>query len=200
MKVVSSPKQRRNFRFYRDDDGGACAGERVSLGGSAIQSTANAARDVCDKPSVMSNQTQRRSTGQQAGQASGRRHGWADHSNPYSSQVVGGSFGQKGGLGPQGPNRELGPLQDPKGDPITLRPFLKGKKSFGSRSNPSPISHVMEGPSVISKEGGFQTNPFQALRTQFEESTLEDLRAALEGGATIDIEKEGERVPVIESS
>ena len=30
LKVVSSPKQRRNFIFYRDDDGGAHAGERES--------------------------------------------------------------------------------------------------------------------------------------------------------------------------
>ena len=85
-----------------------------------------------------------------------------DHSNPFSSQVVGGSFGQKGGLGPQGPNRELGPLFDPEGNPITIRPFLKGKKGFGF--SPSPNTHSMEGPSVISKVGGFQTNPFQALR------------------------------------
>ena len=60
----------------------------------------------------------------------------------------------------------------------------------------------MEGLLVISKEGGFQTNPFQALRGQFEESTLEDLgeAVALEGGATVDIEKEGEKVAVTESS
>ena len=157
----SSPEQRRNFRFCRDDDGGARVGERGSLGGSVTHSTANAAEDMCDKPSVMSNQTQRRSLGQsfgqQAGQVSGRRHRWTNNSNPYSGQVVGGSFGQKGGLRPQGPNKELGPLLNLKGDHITLRLFLKGKKSFGSRSSPSPISHVMEGPSIISKEGGFQT-------------------------------------------
>ena len=60
----------------------------------------------------------------------------------------------------------------------------------------------MEGPSVISKEGEFQTNPFQALRGQFEESTLEDLReaVALEGGVTAGIEKEGEKVTMTESS
>ena len=83
-----------------------------------------------------------------------------------------------------------------------MRPFLKGKKGFGSRSNPSTISHVMEGPSVISKEGEFQTNPFQALRGQFDESTLEDLReaAALEGGVTAGIEKEGEKETMTESS
>ena len=43
LKVDLSPEQRRNFRICRDDDGGARAGERVSLGGSTMQSTANAA-------------------------------------------------------------------------------------------------------------------------------------------------------------
>ena len=32
LTVDSSRERRRNFRSYRDDDGGACAGERVCLG------------------------------------------------------------------------------------------------------------------------------------------------------------------------
>ena len=34
MKVVSSIEKRRKFRLYREDDGGARAGERVCLGGT----------------------------------------------------------------------------------------------------------------------------------------------------------------------
>ena len=71
LKVVSSPEQRRSFKFCRDDDGGARARERVSLGGSATQSTANVVGDVHDKPSVMSNQTQRRSSDQSSSQQAG---------------------------------------------------------------------------------------------------------------------------------
>ena len=123
----------------------------------------------------------------------------ADHSNPFSGQLVGGCFGQKGGPGPQGPNRELGPLLDPEEDPITIRLFLKGKKGLGF--SPSPNTHPMEGPTEISKVGDFQAKPFQALRGQCEESTFEDLReaVALEGGTTAGIEKEREMVAEIES-
>ena len=49
--------------------------------------------------------------------------------------------------------------------------------------------------------GGFQANPFLALRGQFKESTFKELRegVALEGGATAGIEKEGEIVAETES-
>ena len=70
----------------------------------------------------------------------GRRDRWADHSNPHSGRVVGGSFRQKGGLGPHRPNRVLGP-------------------------NPGPIPNnpVTKGLSTVQKKGGPQNNPFQAL-------------------------------------
>ena len=60
--TVLSLKQRRNPNFCRDDDGGARARERVSLGGRAT-----AGGDVGDKRPVLSTQTQRRSSGQQVG-------------------------------------------------------------------------------------------------------------------------------------
>ena len=130
----------------------------------------------------------------------GRRDGWADHSNPHSSRVVGGSFGQKGGFGPLRQIRVSSPLHNPEGDPFTLRSFLKGKKGFGSNPGPSPNNPVMKGLSTILKEGGPQTKPFQALRGQIEASTLEELNATVEGGATADFEKEGEKAAVTESS
>ena len=122
-----------------------------------------------------------------------------DHSNPFLSQLVGECFGQKGGSGPQGPNKELGPLINPMGDPITFRLFLKGMNNLGF--NPSPNTHSMKGSTEISKVGGFQANPFLALRGQFEECTSEELRegAASEGGATAGIEKEGKIVAETES-
>ena len=84
----------------------------------------------------------------------GRRDGWADHSNPHPGRVVGGSFGQKGGFGPQRPNKVLGPVHNPEGDPFTLRSFLKGKKGFGSNPGPSPNNPIRKGLSTILKEGG----------------------------------------------
>ena len=94
----------------------------------------------------------------------------------------------------------MGPLHNPKGDPFTLRPFLKGKKGFGSNPGPCPNNPVMKGLSTILKEGGPQTNPFQALRGQIEVSTLKELDAEVEGGATANFEKEGEKAAVTESS
>ena len=102
------------------------------------------------------------------GKRDGRAGGRADHSNPHSGRVAGGFFGQKGGFGPQRPDKVLGPLHNPEGDPFILRSFLKGKKGFGSNPGPSPNNPVMKGPSTSLKEGGPQTNPFQALRGQIE--------------------------------
>ena len=84
----------------------------------------------------------------------GRRDGWANHSNPHLGRVVGGSFGQKGGFGPQRLNRVLGPLHNPEGDPFTLRPFLKGKKGFGSNLGPSLCYEGF----VDNPEGGRDSN------------------------------------------
>ena len=64
LMTVSSSEQRRNPSLCRDDDGGTCAGERVSLGGCAMQPPAIAAGDVGDKHPVMSIQTQRQSPSQ----------------------------------------------------------------------------------------------------------------------------------------
>ena len=94
----------------------------------------------------------------------------------------------------------MGPLHNPKGDPFTLRSFLKGKKGFGSNPDPHPNNPVMKGLSTILKEGGSQTNPFQALRGQIEVSTLKELDVEVEGGATTDFEKEGKKAVVTESS
>ena len=58
----------------------------------------------------------------------------------------------------------------------------------------------MKGLSTILKEGGAQTNPYQALRGQIEVATLEELDVVVEGGATADFEKEGEKAVVSESS
>ena len=130
----------------------------------------------------------------------GRRDGWADQSNPHSSRVVGGTFGQKGCFGPQRPTRGSGPLHNPGGDPFTLRLLLKGKKGFGSNLGPSPNDPVMKGLLTVLKEGGPQTNPFETLRGQIEDSTLEEHDVVVEGRATVDFEKEGEEVAVSESS
>ena len=80
-----------------------------------------------------------------------------------------------------------------------FRPFLKGMKGLGFCL--SPNTHSMKGSTEISKVGSFQANPFLAPRGQFEESTFEELRegAALEGGATVGLEKEGEMVAETES-
>ena len=71
---------------------------------------------------------------------------------------MGGSFGQKGGFGPQRPNRVLGP--NPEGDSFSLRPMLKGKNGLGSNPDPCPNNPVMQGLLTFLKEGGPQTNPF----------------------------------------
>ena len=52
----------------------------------------------------------------------------------------------------------------------------------------------------ILKEEWPQTNPFQVLRGRIEVSTLEELNATVEGGATTDFEKEGEKAAVTKSS
>ena len=71
-----------------------------------------------------------------------------------------------------------------------MRPFLKGKKGFRFNPDPSPNNPVMKGLPMILKQGGPQTNPFQALRVQIEVSTLEELDVAVERGAIAEFEKE----------
>ena len=141
--TVSSPKQRRNPSFRRDDDGGTRAGERVSLGGSET-----AGGDVGDKHPVLSNQTQQRSpgqsssqslgqsSGQQMGQEAGRRDGWANQSNPHSGRV-GRPLRQKGGLGPHRPNNVLGPNPGTKGLSTVQKKRGPQNKPVQALSNPN---------------------------------------------------------------
>ena len=84
----------------------------------------------------------------------GRRQ-LADYSNPFLSQLVGECFGQKGRPGPQGPNRESGPLLDLEGDPITIWPFLKGKKGPWVQLKPKHPSYG--GPDGNFKGGKFSS-------------------------------------------
>ena len=122
------------------------------------------------------------------------------HSNSFSGRFSGGRFGQKGGPASQGStqvqNNELSSIIEghPEGDPISNRPFLKGKKSLGFSLRPS--SHPMESPVEKLKLGGLQANPFQALRGQFEDTPFKDPRevASREEGSIADVEKEGDVV------
>ena len=191
--TVSSTDQKRNPSSYMGDGGDTRAGERVKIGEYEA-----AGEDMGDKHSVLSSQTQRRSSGQALGQSMGQ------FSGQFSDRFLGKSLGQTPG---QMSGQHM--VQDAsKRDGWAVQPnFLPGRvigKPFRQKGglglhrqnnlgfNPGPTPITMGTKAKFQKKRGPQVNPVQALSIPF--------YAEVEGGMNLDVEQHGKEAAEIKHS